>query len=258
MHLTGLDLLFWATGLLAHLILLSVLLIRRRFKQFPIFTAFILANISRTAVLYLVGHFGGRAAYFYTFWPFGLLDTLLQLGVVYELYALTFRPLGAWARDVRDAFRWLAVVTISVAAGLTWLAAPPADLWVQVVVIKGNFFSSVCMSELFVGMIALSAKAGLPSKTHVARISQGLGLYSIIDVVIEAGHSYFGAIGSTQTYTTLSHLRMSAYLLCVGYWIIMLWWNAPAARRMPEHVLRQLVHLQNVVDSDLERIRVRQ
>ncbi|HEY2467780.1 MAG TPA: hypothetical protein VGI45_08050 [Terracidiphilus sp.] len=257
MHLTGLDLLFWAAGLLAHLILLAVLLIRRRFKQFPIFTAFILANILRTAILYIVGHYGTKHIYFYTFWSFGVLDTMLQLAVVYEMYSLTFRPLGTWASDVQDAFRWLAVLTIAVAAGLTWLAAPHARLWVQVVVIRGNFFSSVCMSELFVGMIALSAKAGLPWKTHVARISQGLGIYSVIDVLIEAAHSYFGVIRNVQTYTTLSHVRMCAYLFCVAYWTIVLWRNAPAARRMPEHLLRQLIHLQVAVDSDLERIRVR-
>lgn len=255
MHLTGVDLLFWAAGLVAHLILLSVLLVRRRFREFPVFTTFIVTNILRTTVLYCVGHYGSKATYFYTFWSFGVLDTLLQLAVVYELYSLTFRPLGTWASDVRQAFRWLAAMTIAVAAGLTWLAAPHAVIWEQFVVIRGNFFSSVCMSELFVGMIALSARAGLPWKTHVARISQGLGLYSIVDILVEAGHSYFGVLG--QSYTTLSHVRMSAYLICVGYWILMLWRNAPPTRRLPESLLRQLIHLQSVVDSDLERIRVR-
>lgn len=258
MHLTGLDLLFWAAGLVAHLVLLSVLLVRRRVKQFPIFTAFILANVLRTAVLYFVGRYGSKSAYFYTFWSFGLLDTLLQLAVIYEMYALTFRPLGVWARDVREAITWLAALTIAVAAGLTWLASPHTHLWVQVVVIRGSFFSSLCMSELFVGMIALSVKAGLPWKTHVARISQGLGLYSTIDVLIEAAHSYFGVIRSVQTYTTLSHARMTAYLICVGYWTLMLWRNAPAARKMPDRLLGHLTRLQSLVDLDLERIRVRE
>jgi len=257
MHLTGLDLLFWAAGFGAHLILLSVLLIRSRFKQFPIFTAFIFANVLRTIALYFVGRLGTKAAYFYTFWSLGILDTLLQVSVVYEMYAFTFRPLGRWARDMRAAFKWLTMSTIVVAAGLTWLAAPHARLWIQVVVIKGTFFSSVLMSELFVGMIALSVKAGLPWKTHVARISQGLGLYSAVDVLVEAGHSYFGVGPSAQIYTTLSHVRMSAYLTCVGYWVVMLWREAPAGREMPGRFLSQLIQLKDVADSDLERIRVR-
>ena len=257
MHLTGLDLLFWAAGFGAHLILLSVLLIRRRYRQFPIFTTFILTNVLRTIALYFAESLGTKATYFYTFWSLGILDTLLQISVVYEMYALTFRPLGVWARDTRPAFKWLAMSTVAVAAALAWLAAPHARLWIQVVVIRGTFFSSVLMTELFVGMIALSVKAGLPSKTHVARISQGLGIYSAVDVLVEAAHSYFGVGHSLDIYTVLSQVRMTAYLVCVGYWIAMLWREAPAARQMPERVLGKLIELRSAVDSDLEGIRVR-
>jgi hypothetical protein len=97
----------------------------------------------------------------------------------------------------------------------------------------------------------------LPWKTHVARISQGLGAYSMIDLVIETGHSYFGVGRNTQIYALLSHFRMSAYLICVAYWIVMLWHNAPDQRKLPDSLRGQLIRLQNVVDSDLERIRVR-
>jgi hypothetical protein len=114
------------------------------------------------------------------------------------------------------------------------------------------------MSEFFVGMVVLAVKAGLPWKTHVARISQGLGVYSIIDVLIEAGHSYFGVGRNTQTYTTLSHIRIAAYLSCVAYWIIMLWRNAPDSRKLSDHMRGQLIQLQTMVDSDLEMIRGRE
>jgi hypothetical protein len=257
MHLTGLDLLFWTVGFGEHLILLFILFARRRFKVFPLFTAFIIANIGRTAALYLVSLLGSKASYFYIFWSLGILDTILQLSVVYEMYSLTFRPLGVWARDIRGAFVWLVAVSITVAVALTWLATPPARLWTQVLVIKGNFFSSACMSEFFVGMVVLAVKVGLPWKTHVARISQGLGVYSIIDVLIEAGHSYFGVDRSTHGYTTLSHFRIAAYLVCVAYWIVMLRRDEPRSRKLPENFRGQLIHLQTMVDSDLERIRAR-
>ncbi len=257
MHLMGPDLLFWAAGFGAHLTLLCVLLIRQRFRVFPMFTALIFADIGRTIVLYFVEHHGNRTIYFYTFWSLGILDTLLQLAVVYEMYSHTFRPLGVWARDLRSRFISVVTVTIAVASGLTWLAAPHARLWIEVAVIKCNFFSSVCFSGLFVGMIVLSVNAGLPWKSHVARISQGLGVYSLIDVLIETGHSYFGVGHTTEMYTSLSHFRMGAYLNCVAYWIVMLWRNEPEPRKLPESMRTHLIHLQNVVDSDLKRIRVR-
>jgi len=258
MHLTGLDFLFWAVGFGEYTTLLLVLLIRRRFRMFPIFTAFIFSNLVRTIALYFVSIYGTKASYFYSFWSLGILDTFLQLSVVYEMYSHTFRPLGAWARDVRGAFVWLVAISIPVAVALSWLAAPHARLWMQVVVIRGNLFSSACMSEFFVGMVVLAVKAGLPWKTHVARISQGLGVYSIIDVLIEAAHSYFGVGRNTQTYTALSHIRIAAYLSCVAYWIVMLWRNAPESKKLPENMRGQLIRLQNTVDSDLEMIRGRE
>ncbi len=257
MHLTGLDLLFWAAGLGAHLMLLCVLLIRSRFKGFPIFTMFVASNIGRTVALYLVQFYGNKASYFYTYWSLAILDTVLQLSVVYEMYSLTFRPLGQWAHDLQGPFIWLVAASIGVAAGLTWLAAPHTRLWMQVVVIKGSFFSSTCMSELFVGMVALSVMAGLPWKTHVAGVSQGLGVYSIIDVLIEAGHSYFGVDRNTQVYTTLSHFRMSAYLCCVAYWIVTLSKDAKETRKLPESLRGQLILIQANLNLDLKRVRAR-
>jgi hypothetical protein len=257
MHLTGLDLLFWAAGFGEHLTLFFVLVIRRRVRTFPIFTALIFSNMARTVALYVMSICGTKANYFYLFWSLGILDTVLQLSVVYEMYSLTFRPLGAWARDVRGAFVWLVAMSVAVAAGLTWLAAPHARLWMQVVVIRGNLFSSACMSEFFAGMVVLAVKAGLPWKNHVARISQGLGVYSIIDVLIEAGHSYFGVGRDTQIYATLSHIRIAIYLCCVAYWIVTLWRNAGDSRRLPDQMRGQLIQLQTMVDSDLEKIRAR-
>jgi hypothetical protein len=106
-------------------------------------------------------------------------------------------------------------------------------------------------------MVYLSVESGLPWKTHVARVSQGLGVYSSIDLLIETGHSYFGAARNTQVYAVLSHFRMSAYLVCVVYWIVMLWRNAPEPRELPDSLRGQLIRLQRSVESDLEKIRVR-
>jgi hypothetical protein len=50
---------------------------------------------------------------------------------------------------------------------------------------------------------------------------------------------------------------MSAYLVCVAYWIIMLWRNAPESRKLPDSLREQLIRLQRSANSDLENIRVR-
>jgi hypothetical protein len=257
MHLTGLDLLLWAASFAVHVILLLVLCIRHRVRTFPLFTTFISANILRTIALYLIAHFGTRATYFYTYWYLAIFDVFLQLCVVYELASGIFRPLGVWATDVRRSFAWLGSLSVTVAAALAWLASPPTKLWMQSIMIKGNLFSAALMSELFVCMIALSVTVGLPWKTHITRIAQGLGVYSIIDVLVEAAHSYFGLARDNRTYEHLSHLRIVVYLVCTFFWIVTLWRDAPRPRALSEQMRRDLLALQERVEYRLQNLRSR-
>jgi hypothetical protein len=253
MQLTGLDFVFWAAGFCGHIVLLVVMVVRRRAMLFPFFTTLVASNVLRTAVLYFVLNHGSKHNYFYTYWSLAVVDMVLQLCVVYEMSSHVFRPLGEWVPDVRKPLVWLICGSIAIASALTYLATPATRILVRAIVIKGNFFTSALMSELFVGMIVLSTTVGLPWKTHVARISQGLGVYSIVGVLTEAGHSYFGT--DSRIFTTLSHFRIAIYLACLGYWIVMLWQEAPAPKELPEEMRTQLVTVQRRVEYDLQKLR---
>ncbi len=255
MHLDNLDLMFWAAGLLGHFVLLFVLLRYRRAAIFPVFTAFVAGNIFRTVVLYVTLHRGTGRTYSFVYWSMAILDAILQLSVVFEMAANVFRPLGKWAPDTRGAFLWTIGVSLAMAAGLSWLAAPVASTWQELLVVKGSFFSSALMSELFVGMTCLSVSVGLPWKTHTARISQGLGTYSIVDIVIEAGHTLYGAAYSTHVDKALSQTRMTAYLTCLTYWIITLSRDAPVTHELPGNLRLQLFTLQRYVAIHLHIVR---
>jgi hypothetical protein len=257
MHLTGLDLLFWAAGFAAHLILLFVLLIRRRAKQFPVFTLFVTLNVARTVALFFIQRYGTKSSYFYTFWLLAIVDVALQLGVIYEMASRIFRPSGHWAIDVRHGMLGWVAGSIAVAAGFASLPTPPARIWEQVVMIRGNLFSAALLSELFVGMIVLSARAGLPWKTHVARITQGLGAYSLATVAIEMARTYFGLKAGTTVYDQLTRLRMSIYLGAVAYWIVMLWRQAPPTRSMSERMRQEVSSLHDAAKRGADLLRPR-
>jgi hypothetical protein len=257
MHLTGLDLLFWAATFVAHIVLLIVLWVRRRASTFPLFTTLITMDVVRTIMLFFIQRYGTHADYFYTYWSLAILDVALQLAVVYEMASIVFRPQSKWARDVIGGLIWWIIGSFAVATALAWLASPPTSLWLQTVMIKGNVFSAALMSQFFVGMIALSATAGLPWHTHVARISQGLGVYSVFTVALEAGRTYFGLRTNSHTYDGLSHVRIGVYMVCVTYWIIMLWRDAPPSRAMTERMRRQLAAISAGATLDLQRLRSR-
>ena len=255
MHLTRLDQLLWALSLAGHIGLLVVLLLRRRADVFPLFTTLIAVNIFRTGLLYFILHLGSSESYFYTYWTLAIVDVALQLAVAYEIAAHVFQPLGAWASDVRQSFLFIGVSSVLVALGLTWLAAPPTHKLRLAIVLRGEFFSSVVLSELLVAMVALSVTLGLPWRTHVARLAQGFGVYSIFGILIDAAHSYFGSSRGNAFYKSLSQLQIVLYLFCVGYWTVTLARKEPAPRKLPEHLHEELCALQRKAALMLRSLR---
>jgi hypothetical protein len=257
MHLTGLDFFFWAVSFLENLGLLFVLWYRRRARSFPLFTALALLSVIRTIVLYFVLKYGTAQNYFDVYWSLAILDTLLELGIVYELASRVFRPVGVWARDVRGSFIWMVALSVIVALGLSWLASPPARSWEHSFVTKGTLFAAALISELFVLMMALSISAGLPWRTHVAKIAQGLGAYSLFGLLIDTGRSYFGVGREVPAFVFLSHTRIAAYIICLAYWTVMLWRKEEPSREMTQEMRERLFTLQRRVEYDLQSLRSR-
>lgn len=253
MALSALDTLLWAAGIVGHAVLLAVLVLRHRSRQFPWFTSLIAAALLRSLVIPAVR--GSERLYFNVYWLLAIPDVLLQLGVVYEVASHTFRPLGHWAPDARRGMAALIGVSLLLAAVITWLATPHAGYWQQVAVIRGSFFSSALMSELFVGMMVLSATVSLPWRTHVARIALALGIYSLVDVVIEAAHTLYGRAYQAHVDDVLSESRKVLYLLCVGWWVVSLWRKAPTPRALPEEARKHLRSLQTRLAYDLYTFR---
>jgi hypothetical protein len=240
-HLSSLDRLFWALAFFGHCILLGVLIVRHRAASFPVFTTLISVNIVRTIVLFLTLRYGSKDEYFYTYWTLAFVDLALQLAIAYELATHVFQPLGAWAPDVRRSFIALAATSVALAVGLAWLAAPPAKTMRLAIVIRGDLFASALMSEIFVAMIALSVTLGLPWRTHVARIAQGLGVYSLYGIVTDAAHTFFPA---DNAYRILSESQIGLYLICLTYWSVTLAMEEPAPRKLPAELHEELRALQ--------------
>ena len=252
MHLSSLDRLFWALSFFGHCILLGVLVFRQRAADFPVFTTLISMNILRTIVLFFTLRYGSKDAYFYTYWTLAFVDLALQLAIAYELSTHVFQPLGAWAPDVRKSFVALAATSVALAAGLAWLAAPPAKTIRMAIVIRGDLFASAFMSELFVAMIALSVTLGLPWRTHVARIAQGLGLYCLYGIFSDAARAFFPA---DNIYRMLSESQIGFYLVCLTYWSVTLAMEEPAPRKLPAELHEELLALQGRASLLLKNLR---
>jgi hypothetical protein len=226
-QLSVIDEALWAVTFAEDLILVSVLFVRSRARSYPFFTALISLDVVRTVALFLIQRHGTKATYFYTYWSLALVDLLLQLTVLHGLASHIFRPAGEWVRGARRGLMWLIVVSVVVGVVLTWIPHPAVSLRLQVVLLKGNFFSAVLISQLSVGIFALSVRAGLPWNAHVTRIMHGFIVYSLCTMALETARTYFGIAATSHAYDHISHVRIVVYILCMAYWIVTLWWEAP-------------------------------
>ena len=254
MHLTGFDRFIWAASFTGNVLLAIVLFVRGRARSFPFFTSYILVQGVDNIVACFVIQAPYRTYQNY-FWSENLVEEILKLFVFYEVAVHVFRPTGVWARDIRKTFIGLVCLSFIVAACLTWLAQPVAPRPIQTVVMRGNFFSAVLLSELCVGMVVLSGTVGLPWRTHVARIAQGLGTYSIVRVATGIIQNAVGIHAGRHIITRSSHASDMTYIICAFYWVVTLYAEAPAPRELPEEMRMQIYTLQRQVENDLTRIR---
>lgn len=226
-----------------------------RQQLFPAFTTYVAFSILNSIIAFLAFYHLAFGSYQNIFYSLDLMDEAIQILVFYELAVHVFCPTGVWAHDVRRAFVTLVAASAVVAFLLSWIAQPPAPLRSQTFILRTDIFSSVLMSELFVGSVVLAATAGLPWKTHVARIAQGLGAYSLLSLAIGIGIASVGITQGDAVFAALIRVQKLALLACQGYWIVTLWREAPAPRELPEVMRAQIFTLQKRVEGDLIRIR---
>ena len=257
MSLSRLDLFFWAAGFLLNFVLLCILCYRRRLRTFPFFASTLALAVGRTIVLYLVRACCTPRDYFFTYWSLALVETLLQLGVVYELASKVFHPMNRWRSDLRTRFGPFSVLSVITALGISLLASPPAHSWIQAMATRANLFATALMSELFVAVMVMSLTAGLPWRSHAAAIAQGFGGYSLISLLLETGHAYFGVGRDVEAFVILSQLRMLSYLGCALYWIVNLNSEEQPGRIMTSQMHAALLTLHTQIAVDLRNMRLR-
>ncbi len=245
MTLSNVDQLLWLASTAGNLALVGVLFYRKRARGFPAFTGLFISNLIRTLLLFVV-YRKASGRYFACYWTLAIVDLVLQCAIAYEVASKVFRPAGTWARDTRRGWLLILALGVLLPALMTRLAKPEGSDWQELLVVKGTFFTSVLMAEIFAGMVILSVAVGLPWRGHVASIAKGFGIYSVVGVLIETGHNIFGHAYFAEIDRSLSRTLILVYLGCVVYWCFAMWRKPTAlssSQRSTPSVLAELSSL---------------
>jgi hypothetical protein len=229
MQLTFLAQVLWATGLCELVTLLLVLIVRRRWQNFPVFTAYITFQVVEAIALYGIHQWGSSSAYFWAYWVGVFLDLVLQLSVVFELTRIVLRPTGTWVRDAGKLFLLMAVAGALVAAAVSYAANPTMpnnlDNWIE----KGSLFAAMLNAQLFVAMGLASTRLGLAWRHHVMGIATGWALWAFVGLFVEAAYSYLGASWHGLAF---DQIRIVSYQAATIYWTVNLWLPEPQSRTL--------------------------
>lgn len=206
----------WLAELFCQAALVVVLLVRRTWTEFPIFTAYSICNLTDGATKYLVYHyFHSPKLYFYVFWGGETLSVILGIAVVYEVFRHLFSVHLALRRLAGTSFV-IAVAFLVVLGGSVFYSPTPGGLQ--------HLGSGILLAEeaariLEVGLLMFlflfAGAFGLHWRQPVFGISVGLGIFTAVELINVVLRHRLGPAATD----VLSVMRMLAYNFSLIVWI---------------------------------------
>jgi hypothetical protein len=251
MNLSALDWMLIAATSLGNTALFAVLIIRRRWRSFPVFTAYMGFETVLGSVLYTLVLHGSQSWYVRVYWASVLIEFALQLAIIFEIALIVLRPTGSWVRDARKQFILWGAAGILFAAALPWLVSPPASSLHGRLVVRGELFTSLVVCELIAVVTRTSKSLGLGWRNHVMALGNGWTAWAVMAILVDGLHSFFGA---QRYFGELEHVRMFVYLMALGYWTVQFWLEEPARQPISPQLSAYILDLHKRVKNDLDTI----
>jgi hypothetical protein len=251
MSLSVLGWTFVAATLLGNAVLLAVLIIRHRWREFFVFT--MLTGFETLLIPSLSGvlQFGSQGLYEQLYWPSELIEFLLQLGVVGEIARIVMRPTGTWLHDARKQFILGSAAGVCLAAARAWMLSPPAPNLREGLENGSSFFTSLVVCELFVVMLLTAKRLGLGLRNHVFALVTGWSGWVMVAMVVDLLHGYYG---THFYYDVLENMRKAAYLAALLYWTVQFWLEEPARKELPAELSAYIQALHERMKKDIDKL----
>ncbi len=238
MVIEAINKLFVFTGPTLDFALCTAMLLKRRWNSYPALFALVSIDLLASIGLYLVSPVGTSALYIQLYVVFDVLSFILQACVLIEIARAVLKPAGVW---VKEALKPLLLTTgfgVAVAFGASLLLQPSGIHGPESLQLRAEIFTSLVACEVVIAMMLSASEVGLPWRSHVMAIGQGLMVWSLIAATEEGFSAYLGP--HNPYYQWLYYVRSLNYFVVVSYWTVALWRNEPA-RLPPSPAFRKYV-----------------
>jgi len=219
---------------------IALIMIRRKlFREFPVFFAYTVFQIVEGGTLFILDHVPAVSGYQYwhAHWVSLLISDALSFGVIWEIFSYVFRDYHGLGELTRIVFRW-ALVFLLFAAIAVAASAPDDDIHLLSRVHIVKLSVGVVQSGLWLLLIVFSFYLGLSRRSFAYGIALGLGIFSTVNIAIEAIRVWTGP----QAGYTFDFVSMATYHCCVIVWLVYLWvpeTSRRALKTLPQNNLEQ-------------------
>jgi hypothetical protein len=195
MHLKTLISMLWLGGLGLQILLGGILLARRSWKRFPIFTAYCLFSLISDLGLYWLFKSGmGYSSYRYGYAVEQTATLLLGFGVVYEIFRKLFAPYVALRKMAKLFFQWglVALILLDICVAYSHSAINATSITETTVVLQQVTYIVGVGLLLFLFLFATAF--GLHWRQSVFGIALGLGILEAFQLIGITMLSHFGKV----------------------------------------------------------------
>ena len=214
--MSGPHLIEWLITLGVEAVVLALLVHRRAFRQFPLFSIYLAWTIASDILLaVLFKWFPNRFLYSYLYET--LIDSALQLGVLVELAWSVLRPMRAmlpkWTLMVIAALILAAGAIVWPIAGITPLKELPTQWHYQ---LRLEQTVSILRVLFFVILAAGSQLLSLGWRDRELQIATGLGFFSLMGLIATFLHAQ---LPPEHSYSLVDQIFVvGAYMCALVYW----------------------------------------
>lgn len=237
----SLEAIFFLLGVLTEATVLGLLLFRRVYRSFPVFSAYLAWSLINDVGEYLLlRRFPGHARQIYL--AGAIIDAAFVFGVLIEISMSVLKPIRA------SLPRWTIVavaILIAVVCAAIWPfstppGANPLDHSFQIIV-QMRLTASVVRTLFFLALAGFSQLLSLGWKDRELQVATGFGVYSLISLLAALLH---GSIApSLEQFRLLDEIVAASFICSMVYWVISFAQKVPERRKFTPQMQNFLVAL---------------
>jgi len=208
----------WLAGPVLQVTLLVVMIHRKLHGEFPRFFSYIIYQIVKSAILFLVYRYSGDN-YFDAYWAGNAISVLLGVAVMDEILQHLLKQYGGIQKLASVIFRWACglLVVLSVVNAFSTQQTGADRVVSSVLAFDRSERFMQC--GLCILLLVLCRFLRNCWRQHVFGIALGFGVFACIEMVLVSVVMYLGA----GPQATVSLIKSSAYNAVTLVWILYLW-----------------------------------